>query len=69
MQAGAVLITWDRLGIKGDIGAEFLSDTAKEEEGIPEHVTKFDTLIRADLELPLGRYNLGLDTGDLDTGV
>lgn len=32
-------------------------------------ITHLDTLTRADLELPLGRHDLGVDTGDLNTSV
>ena len=69
VQTGTVPVTGDRLGLEGNLGAEFLSHTVEKEATHPEMVTHLDTLARANLELPLGRHNLGVSAGDLDTGV
>jgi hypothetical protein len=45
------------------------TDTEEQEPGHPEVVTKLDTETWADLELPLGRHDLGVDTRDVDTSV
>lgn len=52
-----------------DLDAELLSNTVEEVAGNPEVVTHLNTLAGANLELPLGRENLGVDTRDLDTSV
>lgn len=69
METSSVPFTLDGLGLKGNLDTEFLSDTVKEETGQPKVVTHLNTFARANLVLPLGRHDLGVDTGDLDTSV
>lgn len=67
--ASAVPVTGKRLGVEGDLDAPLFGDALKEVAGHPEVVTHGDTLTRADLELPLGGHDLGVDAADVDTGV
>jgi hypothetical protein len=69
VETGTVPVTGDRLGVERDLDAEILSDTVEEVTGNPKVVTHLDTLTRANLELPLRRKNLGIDTGDLYVGI
>jgi len=39
VEAGAVPVAWDRLGVEGDLGAELLGDAVEQETGDPEVVT------------------------------
>ena len=45
------------------------TDTKQEETSHPQVVAHLDTGAGADLELPLRRHDLGIDTRDVDTGV
>merc|ERR1711881_693641 len=67
VKTSSVPVTWNWLGVEGDLGTKLLSDTVEEETGEPELITKLDTLTRTNLELPLGWHNLGVGTRDLDT--
>jgi len=58
----------DGFGVEGDFDAPLFSDTDEEETSHPEVVPHGDTLARADLELPLGGHDLGVDAADVDTG-
>lgn len=69
VKTGTIPVTRNRLGVEGDLDAKVLGDTVKEVTSNPEVVTHLDTLTRANLELPLRRKNLGVDTGDFDVGV
>jgi len=69
VETGSVPFTLDGLGLERDADAELFSDTVEEETGHPEVVTHLNASARADLVLPLGRHDLSVDTGDLDTGV
>jgi hypothetical protein len=69
VQTGTVPVTGDGLGVDGDLGAKVLGDAVEEEAGGPEVVTHLDALAGADLELPLGRHDLGVSAGDVDAGV
>jgi hypothetical protein len=69
VQARAVPITSDGLGVEGNLDTKVLSNTVEEVTSHPEVVTHLNALARTDLELPLGRQDLGIDTRDLDTGV
>lgn len=69
VETSSVPFTLDGLGLKGNLDAEFLSDTVKEEAGQPKVVAHLNTSARADLVLPLRRHDLSVDTGDLDTSV
>ena len=64
-----VPVTGQRLGVEGNLDAPLLGEADEEVAGHPEVVSHLDTLTRANLELPLGRHDLGVDTADLDTRV
>jgi hypothetical protein len=67
--SSTVPVTSQRLGVEGDLDTPLLGKTDEEVAGHPEVVTHLDTLARSNLELPLGRHDLGVDTTDLDTSV
>ena len=67
--SGTVPVTGQRLGVEGNLDTPLLGKADEEVTGHPEVVTHLDTLARSNLELPLGRHNLGVDTADLDTGI
>ena len=67
--SSAVPFTGQRLGVEGDLDTPLLGETDEEVTGHPEVVAHLNTLARANLELPLGRHDLGIDTADLDTGI
>lgn len=69
VQAGAVPVAGDGLGVERDLGAELLGDAVEEEAGEPEVVAHLNALAGADLELPLGGHHLGVGARDLDAGV
>jgi hypothetical protein len=69
VKAGTVPVTRDRLGVERDLDTELLSNPVEKVPGHPKLVTHRDTLTRANLELPLGRKHLSVDTGDVDTSV
>lgn len=64
-----VPVALEGLGVERGLDSPLLSDTEQEESGHPEVVTHLDTGTWADLELPLGGHDFGVDTGDVDTGV
>jgi len=64
-----VPVTGQGLGVEGDLDTPLLGKTDEEVAGHPEMVTHLNTQARANLELPLGRHDLGIDTADLDTSV
>jgi hypothetical protein len=51
------------------LDSPLLSDPEQQEPSHPEVVSHIDTLTWTDLELPLRRHHLGVDTRDVDTGV
>ncbi|KAI3479577.1 hypothetical protein L1887_58390 [Cichorium endivia] len=67
--ASTVPVTGDGLGVERDLDAPLLSHADEEVARKGEVVAHLDTLARADLELPLGRHDLGVDARDVDTGV
>jgi hypothetical protein len=67
--AGTVPVALEGLGVERGLDSPLLTDTEEEETGHPEVVAHVDTLARADLELPLRRHHLGVDTRDVDTGI
>ena len=69
VEASAVPVTGDGLGVEGDLGAELLRHAVEEETSEPEVVTHLNAVARADLELPLGGHDLGVGAGDLDASV
>lgn len=85
VETSAVPVAGDGLGLERNLGAELLSNTSNylllimamrkgediltEVASNPQLVALLNTLAGADLELPLGGHDLGVGTGDLDTGV
>ena len=69
MAPSTVPFTGQRLGVEGDLDAPLLGKTDEEVTGHPEVVAHLNTLTRANLELPLGRHDLGVDTADFDASV
>ena len=67
--ASTVPVTLERLGVEGNLDLPQLGHTDEEVACHPEVVAHLDTLARADLELPLRRHDLGVDTGDVDASV
>jgi len=67
--SGAVPVASQRLGVEGDLDTPLLGKTDEEVAGHPEVVAHLNALARTNLELPLGRHDLGVDTADLDTSV
>lgn len=67
--SSTVPVTSEGLGVEGDLDCPLFGDTNKEVSGHPKVITHGNTLTRADLELPLGRHNLCVDTRNVDTGV
>jgi hypothetical protein len=67
--SSTVPVTGQGLGMERDLDTPLLGKTDEEVAGHPEMVTHLDTQARANLELPLGRHDLGIDTTDLDTSV
>lgn len=67
--AGTVPVAGEGLGVEGDLDAEHLRDADEEVARHPEVVAHGDALARADLEFPLGGHDLGVDSGDVDTGI
>ena len=67
--AGTVPVTGQGLGVEGHLDVELFGDAGEEESGHPEMVSHVDTLAWADLELPLGRHDFGVDTADVHAGV
>lgn len=65
----AVPVAAQWLGVEGNLDTPLLGKTDEKIASHPEVVTHLDTLTRADLELPLSRHDLGVDTADLDTGI
>jgi len=67
--SSTVPVALEGLGVEGDLDTPLLGNTDKEVASHPEVVTHLDALTRANLELPLRRHNLGIDTADVDTRV
>jgi len=67
--SSAVPFTGQRLGVEGDLDTPLLGETDEEVAGHPEVVAHLNTLTRTNLELPLGRHDLGIDTANLDTSI
>ena len=67
--SSTVPVAGQRLGVEGDLDTPLLGETNEEVAGHPKVVAHLNTLARADLELPLGRHHLRIDTADLDTSV
>jgi hypothetical protein len=67
--ASTVPVTGEGLGVEGDLDSPLFGDADEQEAGHPEVVTHRDTLARADLELPLGGHDFGVNTRDVDTSI
>ena len=67
--ASTVPVTLERFGVEGNLDAPLLSNADEKVAGHPEVVTHGDTLTWADLELPLGRHNFGIDARDVDASI
>jgi hypothetical protein len=64
-----VPVTRQRLGVEADLDAPLFSNADEEEASHPEVVTHVNASARANLELPLRRHDLGIDTRDVNTGI
>ena len=64
-----VPFTGEGLRVEGDLDSPLLSDSNEQESSHPEVVAHVDSGTRSNLELPLTRHDLGVDTGDGDTSV
>jgi hypothetical protein len=51
------------------LDSPLLTDSEEQESSHPEVVSHVDTGTWTDLELPLRRHDLGVDTRDLDTSI
>ncbi|KAH3663872.1 hypothetical protein OGAPHI_005275 [Ogataea philodendri] len=69
MASSTVPVSLERLWMEGDLDTKLLSDLVEQVSGHPQLVTHLDTFARSNLELPLGRHHLGVDTGNSDTGM
>jgi len=69
VETGTVPLTLDGLRLEGDADTELFGNTVEEETGHPEVVTHLNSGAGANLVLPLGGHDLGVDTGDVDAGV
>lgn len=67
--ASTVPVTGERLGVEGNLDAPLLGNTDEKVAGHPEVVAHGDALTRADLELPLRRHHLSVNTANVDAGI
>jgi hypothetical protein len=65
----AVPVTLERFRVEGDLDSPLLGNADQKVTSHPEVVTHGNTLARTDLELPLRRHDLSVDTADVDTRV
>ena len=59
----------ERLGMERNLDAPLLSNAGEEVASHPEVVTHGNALTGANLEFPLRRHNLGVDSTDVDARV
>lgn len=64
MATGTVPVSGNSLGVEGHLDAPLLGDSDEKIASDDEFVTHGDAFDRADLELPLSRHDLGVDTRD-----
>lgn len=64
-----VPVTGDSLGMERNLDTPLFGDSDQEVTGKGEVVTHLDTLAGTNLELPLRRHDLGVDTRDVDTRI
>ena len=69
MTTSTIPVTLQWLWMEGDLDTELFGDSFQQVSGHPQLVSHLDALARTDLELPLGRHDLGVDTGDGDARV
>ena len=69
VKTSSVPVTRDGLGLHRDLHTKLLRNPVKKETSHPQVVTHLNTFTRANLELPLGRHDLGVGTGDLDASI
>ena len=69
MTSRTIPITLERLGVKGNLDAEFLRNSFEEVTCHPEMITHLDSLTGTDLEFPLRGHDLSVDSADLDSAV
>lgn len=62
-----VSLQW--LRVERDFDAPFFADAEEQESCHCQVVAHLNSEAGSDLELPLGRHNFSVDTGDLDTSV
>jgi len=69
METRSVPVTWDWLGVEGDLDTKVLSNSVEEVTGDPKFVAHRNSLAWPNLEFPLGWKNLSVDTRNLDASV
>ena len=69
VQARAVPVAGDRLGIDRHLGRELLGYAVQKEARQPQLVAHLDAHAGPDLELPLRRHHFGVGAGNLDARV
>lgn len=62
-----VSLQW--LRVERDLDAPFFADAEEQESCHCQVISHLNSEAGSDLELPLGRHNFSVDTGDLDTSV
>jgi hypothetical protein len=62
--AGSVPVSFKWLRMEGDLDTPLFSDANKQIASHPEVITHGNTLAGSDLELPLRRHNLSINTAD-----
>ena len=62
-------VTCKGLGVEGNLDTPLFGNADKEVTSHPKVITHRDTFAGTDLELPLGRHNLGIDAADVDSRV
>lgn len=66
---GTIPVTRKGLRVEGYLYSPLLGNADKQVTSHPKVVAHINTLARANLELPLRRHDLSVDTGDVDTSV
>ena len=66
MTTSTIPVTLQWLWMEGDLDTKLFGNSFQQVSGHPQLVTHLDALARTDLEFPLGRHDLGVDTGDRD---
>jgi hypothetical protein len=66
---GTVPFALERLGVERNLDAPLLSNAGEKVASHPEVVTHGNAFTGANLEFPLRRHNLGVDSANVDAGV